>query len=120
MKVQLIKADGIFPAATGTFDACILDNVLEHIENPRRTLDECYRITADDGGLVIAVPGIRGYASDDDHKKFYTAQNLRLLDERWLLLNLFSIPFLFASESLSKTVRQYCLVAIYKKIKQEG
>lgn len=119
MNVQLIKDDGIFPVATRAFDVCILDNVLEHIENPCHTLDECHRITADDGGLVIAVPGIRGYASDDDHKKFYTAQDLRLLDERWLLLNLFSTPFLFASESLSRTVRQYCWVAIYRKIKQE-
>lgn len=118
MKVELIKDDGIFPAATGAFDACILDNVLEHIENPRRTLDECYRITAVNGGLVIAVPGIRGYASDNDHEKFYTAQDLRLLDERWLLLNLFSTPFLFTSESLSKTVKQYCLVATYKKIQE--
>ena len=119
MKVQLIKDDGNFPVVTGAFDVCILDNVLEHIEDPRRTLDECYRITTDNGGLVISVPGVRGYASDNDHKRFYTAQDLRLLDERWLLLKLFSIPFWVTNESLSKTARQYCLVATFKKIKQE-
>ncbi|MGC2048821.1 MAG: class I SAM-dependent methyltransferase [Gallionella sp.] len=116
MDVQLIGADGAFPVADGAFDACILDNVLEHIEDPRRTLDECYRITGKEGGLVIAVPGIRGYKSDDDHKRFYDAKALRLLDERWVLLSLFSTPFLFTSEKLSKSVRQYCLVATYRKI----
>jgi hypothetical protein len=62
------------------------------------------------------VPGIGGYESDADHKKFYAAEDLRLLDERWLLLSLFSIPFLFANENLSKSVKQYCIVATYKKI----
>lgn len=116
MNVQLIKEDGIFPVADGAYDACILDNVLEHIEQPRSTLDECYRITGKNGGLVIAVPGICGYLSDADHKIFYDAEALRLLDDRWSLQNLFSIPFLFRSPKLSKSVRQYCLVAAYKKI----
>ena len=116
LNVQLIGADGIFPVAVGAFDACILDNVLEHIEDPRLTLDECYRITKENGGLVIAVPGLRGFESDPDHKKFYDVEALRSLDERWKLQSLFSIPFLFGSERLSKTVKQYCLVATYRKI----
>lgn len=116
LNVQLVKDDGIFPVADGAYDACILDNVLEHIEDPRKTLDECYRITGKEGGLVIAVPGIRGYASDDDHQRFYDAEALRRLDDRWLLQSLFSMPFYFSSEKLSRSVRQYCLVATFKKI----
>jgi SAM-dependent methyltransferase len=116
LNVQLVKDDGIFPVADGAYDACVLDNVLEHIEDPRKTLDECYRITGKIGGLVIAVPGIRGYASDDDHKRFYDAEALRQLGDRWILQSLFSIPFYFTSEKLSRSVRQYCLVATYKKI----
>lgn len=116
LNVQLIRDDGAFPAADGTFDACVLDNVLEHIDDPRRTLDECYRITREDGGLIIAVPGIRGYASDGDHKKFYDEKALRLLDDRWSLQSLFSTPFLFIFERLSRSVKQYCLVATYKKV----
>jgi SAM-dependent methyltransferase len=115
LNVQLVKDDENFPVADAAYDACVLDNVLEHIEDPRKTLDECYRITSIEGGLVIAVPGILGYASDDDHKQFYDAEALRHLDERWSLQNLFSIPFLFKSQALSKSVRQYCLVAIYRK-----
>jgi SAM-dependent methyltransferase len=116
LNVQLINDDGIFPLSDGSYDACILDNVLEHIEHPGKTLDECYRITRENGGLVIAVPGIRGYESDADHKKFYAAEDLKILDDRWFLLSLFSIPFGIASEKLSKTAKQYCLVAIYKKV----
>jgi SAM-dependent methyltransferase len=116
LNVQLIGDDGTFPVADGIFDACILDNVLEHIADPRRTLDECYRITQKSGGLIIAVPGVRGYESDPDHKRFYDAEALRLLDDRWKLQSLLSIPFLFSSEKLSRSVKQYCLVATYKKI----
>jgi SAM-dependent methyltransferase len=115
LNVELIGEEGFFPVADGAYDVCILDNVLEHIGDPRTTLDECYRITGENGGLVIAVPGIRGYRSDEDHKIFYDAAALTHLDERWSLQKLFSIPFLFTSEKLSNTVRQYCLVATYRK-----
>lgn len=116
MRVQLVTGDGAFPVPDAAFDVCILDNVLEHIKDSRVTLDECHRITTHNGGLVISVPGIRGYASDDDHKRFYGEEDLRCLDERWRLVSLFSTPFLITNERLSKSVRQYCLVATYKKI----
>lgn len=116
LNALLIGKDGLFPVADGAYDACIIDNVLEHIVDPRQTLDECYRITVKNGGLVIAVPGVRGFESDFDHKRFYDAGALRQLDDRWSLQSLFSIPFLFGSERLSKSVKQYCLVAVYRKI----
>lgn len=116
LNVQLINADGTYPFKDSVFDSCVLDNVLEHIAEPKQTLDECYRITKKDGGLIIVVPGLRGFESDSDHKKFYDADGLRSLDERWQLLNLFSMPFIFKSEKLSNSVKQYCLVATYRKI----
>lgn len=116
LRVELIKVGESFPVADGEFDTCVLDNVLEHIEEPRKTLDECYRITRPGGGLVISVPGLRGFESDADHKKYYDESALKLLDERWVLKSLFSTPFLFRSKKLSGTVRQYCLVATYRKI----
>jgi SAM-dependent methyltransferase len=114
--VDLINADGAFPIADGVFDSCVLDNVLEHIEEPKITLDECYRITKKNGGLIIVVPGLRGFQSDPDHKVFYNINNLRNIDGRWQLVNSFSIPFIFKSERLSNTLRQYCLVVTYRKI----
>jgi SAM-dependent methyltransferase len=113
---QLINEDGTFPVADGKFDVCVLDNVLEHITDPKLTLDECYRITKKNGGLVIAVPGERGFASDSDHKIYYDEGELRQLDERWHLINLFSLPFFFKSQNMSAVLKPYCLVAIYKKV----
>lgn len=116
LKVELIKEGEPFPVGDGEFDVCILDNVLEHIAAPAQTLDECYRITQKNGGLIIAVPGKRGFDSDSDHKQFYDTEALKSLDERWLLKSVFSTPFLFKSEWSSNNVRQYCLVAIYAKV----
>jgi SAM-dependent methyltransferase len=115
LNVQLIEANGRFPIGDAAFDACVLDNVLEHIDDPSRTLDECYRVTRENGGMIVAVPGMRGYALDADHKKFYGEKALTALDERWSLRSVFSIPFFFRCETLSKSVKQYCLVAIYRR-----
>lgn len=115
LPAELIRENEAFPIATGSVDCCVLDNVLEHIVDPRETLDECYRITQAGGGLVLAVPGFRGFESDHDHKIFYDAQALKSLDERWIMQSLFSLPLFFQSEKLSRSVKQYCLVATYKK-----
>jgi len=115
LRVKAIAQDGGFPEADGAFDVCVLDNVLEHIEAPAKTLDECHRITGPSGGLIIIVPGERGYASDDDHKKFYDVAGLSSLDARWELRQLFSMPTGFISALLSRRIRQYCLVAVYAK-----
>jgi SAM-dependent methyltransferase len=115
LRAFVIGEDGRFPLPDRSSDVCVLDNVLEHIEEPRLVLDECHRVTRDQGGLVVVVPGTRGYASDPDHKIFYDQNRLKKLDGRWKFMASFSIPFLFPSSALSQSVRQYCLVAIYKK-----
>lgn len=115
LNVQLINDNGSFPIVDNAFDACCLDNVLEHIVDPQKTIDECYRVTGQKGGLVIAVPGIRGFNSDIDHKIYYDEAKLRILDNRYSLVNLFSMPFFLTSTKLSNFVRQYCLVAVYRK-----
>ncbi|MGC2511273.1 MAG: methyltransferase domain-containing protein, partial [Acidobacteriaceae bacterium] len=117
MRAFVIEEDGGFPLASHSSDVCILDNVLEHIEEPKRVLDECDRVTRDQGGLVVAVPGVRGYDSDPDHKLFYDEVRLQQLDDRWRRMWSFSIPFLFKSHSLSRSIKQYCLVAVYKKVR---
>lgn len=116
MNVDLIDTTGEFPVAGETFDVCVLDNVLEHIEEPQITLDECYRVTKKSGGLIIVVPGLRGFESDSDHKIFYGVNELTNLDVRWQMINVFSIPFIIKCELLSTHVKQYCLVATYKKV----
>lgn len=115
LNAKLINENGFFPVENASFDACILDNVLEHIENFKPTLDECWRVTKRNGGMVIVVPGARGFSFDPDHKVFYDEERLRQLDSRWRLVNLFAIPTFFLSQKLSMTTRHYYLVAVYKK-----
>lgn len=115
MQVRVIDDDGSFPEGNAMFDACVLDNVLEHIDDPRMTLRECHRVTSTAGGMVIIVPGHRGYALDNDHKIFYDAHGLRQLDPRWEMTHMFSMPLGVVSEALSRTLKQYCLVAVYRK-----
>lgn len=115
LNAKLINQDGSFPILDGSFDVCILDNVLEHIEDSKYTLDECWRVTSKKGGMVIAVPGVSGFKSDFDHKLYYDQKKLYSLDNRFILISLFSIPFYFTSSFFSRLMRQYCLVAIYKK-----
>lgn len=115
LNAQLVNDDGSFPILNNVIDACLLDNVLEHIIDPKKTLDECYRITGEKGALVIAVPGIKGFKSDPDHKIFYDEKRMKSLDSRWNLIRVFSIPFFLTSMRLSNSVRQYSLVAVYRK-----
>jgi SAM-dependent methyltransferase len=118
LDAHLMREDEPFPVADGAFDCCVLDNVLEHIAAPKHTLAECHRVTSRSGGLIVAVPGRRGYDSDSDHRKFYDVPALNCLGEGWQPMRLFSIPFVMTSELLSKSVRQYCLVAVYGKAEQ--
>ena len=115
MQVRAIRDDGSYPEADASFDVCVLDNVLEHIHEPQTTLDECHRITDKAGGLVVIVPGHRGYALDNDHQKFYSADDLKRLDPRWDMRGLFSLPFGPVNETMSRNLKQYCLVAVYAK-----
>jgi SAM-dependent methyltransferase len=116
LNVNLIDVDKVYPVKDGEYSACVLDNVLEHLEDPSFVLSECARITRTGGGLIIAVPGDKGYVHDDDHKIHYSEDKLKNLSEDWHLIKIFSIPFLIKSVFLSKTISQYCLVAVYHKL----
>lgn len=59
MDAQLIGDNGIFPVQNAVYDVCILDNVLEHLASPGDTLNECYRITKRNEGLIVVVPDTR-------------------------------------------------------------
>ncbi len=116
LTVHLIDENKHYPAQEGEYDVCVLDNVLEHLAEPSFVLQECARITHKNAGLIIAVPGDKGFLFDADHKKHYREQELKNLSPEWQLLKTFSLPFIVKSELLSTLISQYCLVAVYKKI----
>ncbi|MES2825632.1 MAG: methyltransferase domain-containing protein [Pseudomonadota bacterium] len=115
LTVELIEINQPYPMDNASVDVCVLDNVLEHISDANYSLKECLRITRNSGGLIIAVPGVKGFAFDDDHKVFYDESKLQTLHPEWSMLYCFSTPFIFKSNWLSKHLKQYCLVAVYIK-----
>lgn len=112
---QVIDADLTWDIPTGAFDACILDNVLEHVADPSLLLRECSRVTQSRGGLVVAVPGSKGFASDGDHKVYYDDAALRDLGHGWTCARLTGLPLWVGRRFLSKRIRQFCFVAVYRK-----
>lgn len=112
---RLIDSDQGWDIPPGTFDACILDNVLEHVAEPSRLLRECARVTQSRGGLVVAVPGSKGFASDGDHKVYYDDAAMRDLGHGWTCTLLTGLPLWVGRHFLSRRVRQFCFVAVYSK-----
>lgn len=98
-----------------SFDSMILDNVLEHIADPQQLLKEIWRVMRPNGQLVVGVPGLRGYASDPDHKIYYSEKDLTQLfiSNGWDLRKSFATPV--RSTWLDKEMRQYCVYATFGK-----
>ena len=101
------------PFRSHSFDSAILDNVLEHIADPRPLLDDTRRVLKPGGVALVGVPGERGYAWDADHKVYYDEPKLiRLMHTHGFgHKTTFHIPW--RSTALSARVRQYCVYAIF-------
>jgi SAM-dependent methyltransferase len=97
------------------FDGVVIDNVLEHIDNPSFTLDEISRVLSLDGTLIVGVPGHKGYLHDADHKVFYDKNSLNLLltQHGFVETKCFYAPW--ESVFLDVNLKQYCLYVVYKK-----
>jgi 2-polyprenyl-3-methyl-5-hydroxy-6-metoxy-1,4-benzoquinol methylase len=83
-------ADARYPAAS--FDVVVLFHVLEHLDSPRRTLQEIHRLLRPDGLIVIETPNIASFWFHllgrrwrqfiPDHYYFFSPATLtRLLEE---------------------------------------
>jgi SAM-dependent methyltransferase len=96
------------------FDTIILDNVIEHIEDPEQTVKNIYKVSAKNTILIVGVPGIKGYKFDDDHKVFYNDANLIPLFEKinYMFINSFSTPW--NSKFLDLYSKRYCKYYIFK------
>ena len=109
----VVMPPDVLPFRSHTFDSAILDNVLEHIADPRYLLAEIRRVLRPRGIVLVGVPGIRGYAWDSDHKVFYDGASLvsRMAMHGFSHRRTFHVPF--RSTTLSKLVRQYGVYAIF-------
>lgn len=113
LNAQLMDIDKL-PLPNCSCDTAILDNVLEHIDDPLPILAEVKRVLRADGCLVVGVPGLKGYASDSDHKVFYDEELLESVAKKsgFKIIKFVYAP-LFKSSFLSKKVSQYCIYSIW-------
>ena len=114
LDVLQMKPDQL-PFEDDVFNSAILDNVMEHIEDPGKLLAEIKRVLVQNGKLVVGVPGQKGYSWDSDHKVFY---DLNLLKEvmhvnSFIYENHSYLPFEFSY--FDRALRQYCLYATFHK-----
>ena len=75
----VLGREGQIPFADNSFDTVLMDNVLEHIEDPEPVIKEIIRVLKVDGRLLIGVPGVLGYTKDPDHKVFYDQERMSWL-----------------------------------------
>jgi SAM-dependent methyltransferase len=115
LEARLMTADRL-PFPDGRFRSALLDNVLEHLEQPMPLLREIRRVLEPEHGIfLVGVPGLKGWLSDRDHKVCYDETTLieRVEAAGFEGLQTFHTP-LFKSSYLSRSVRQYCIYGKFR------
>lgn len=103
------------PFDGGSFDAVVLDNVLEHLADPTALLSEIRRVLKPCGSLIAGVPGKRGYACDPDHKVYYDEAGLSrvMANAHFRTGRIFHMPL--HSDWLARNLSQYCLYGVFER-----
>jgi SAM-dependent methyltransferase len=112
-EARVMQPDSL-PFDAAVFQSAIMDNVLEHIEQPQKILSEVRRVLIPSGRFVVGVPGRRGYESDPDHKTFYDEAGLlsTLRHAGFAPSTVFHAPL--RSQWLDKMMRQYCIYGVFR------
>jgi SAM-dependent methyltransferase len=114
LDVRVMEIDHL-PFESSTFDGLLMDNVLEHIEEPEPILKEVRRVLVEGGKFLVGVPGSKGYASDPDHKVFYSKEKLTAMMSKAGFIEeiVFSMPLGF--DWLDDKISQYCIYGVFVK-----
>ena len=98
------------PFSKNSFDTIVLDNVIEHIDNPVPLLNECRRVLTPSGIIIILVPGPKGFSRDADHKKFYDQKGLCQLTEgnSFETIKMISLPL----QRLGAVLSAFCFMIV--------
>ena len=112
LEAHLSQSDRL-PFSDRSFDGALLDNVLEHLPDPRAVLSEIGRVLVPRGRLVVGIPGWQGYRRDSDHKVFYDEESLVLClaASGFAVTEMFFTPF--RSRVLDRVLPQYCVYGVF-------
>ncbi len=71
-----------YPIEDCSFDEIFMDNVLEHLDDVIRVMEEVYRISSDGGLVKVIVPYFRSRWAciDPTHKHFFTIDSFAYFD----------------------------------------
>lgn len=72
-----LSDDGTVPVPSGTFDAVLSTQVLEHVADPGLYLDECFRVLRPGGRLLLSTHGTFVYHPDPDDYWRWTCAGLQ-------------------------------------------
>lgn len=76
-----LNPDGTVPVASGTFDAVLSTQVLEHVTDPGLYLRECFRVLRPGGRMLLSTHGTFVYHPDPDDYWRWTCAGLRRVVE---------------------------------------
>mgnify|MGYP001370262344 CR=1 FL=1 len=94
------------PVADGSFDAVVCTEVLEHVAEPARVLDELARVLRPGGTVLITVPFVGGLHEEPHDHYRYTSHGLAGLLDRAGFTNIEVEPLTGYWSTLSQVLRQ--------------
>jgi SAM-dependent methyltransferase len=76
-----------YPFSDSSFDEIYLDNVLEHLDDVIRVMEEVYRISAPGASVKVIVPYFRSHWAciDPTHRHFFTVDSFGYFDPEHIL-----------------------------------
>lgn len=102
LKCNFLIADATkIPFKNNSFDEVILDNVIEHLDDDKKCIDEIYRILRNNSLFCLSVPnknnlhtmyhkslGFKNYFTDRTHKREYSKNEIKsLVSTKFKIIN---------------------------------
>ena len=115
-KCILVDINQGLPFNNNEFDLIWCSEVIEHLENPRKTIQEFFRVLKTGGRLIITTPNsyfwlypvlkIFNYSPSDvqnkDHKHFFSIHDIRNILPDALILGYF--PYIFLKFTIKRFI----------------